>query len=127
MAKTVVLIDDDADDLDIMKEAITRIDPALLCLSFIYSQEAVRVLSQDRLFVPDYIFIDINMPKKNGIECLIDLRTIKSLKEVKIIIYSTSLPLQMAKKLEAQGATFSFQKPYSLAEYCRILSTILKS
>jgi DNA-binding NarL/FixJ family response regulator len=75
-------------------------------------------LSQDRLFVPDYIFIDINMQKKNGIECLIDLRTIKSPKEVKIIIYSTSLPLQMAKKLEAQGATFSFSKAILT---CRIL------
>jgi DNA-binding NtrC family response regulator len=127
MTKTVVLIDDDADDLDVMKEAITLIDPTLSCLSFIYPEEAVQLLSREHLFVPDYIFIDINMPRKNGIECLNDLRMIKALKEAKIIIYSTSLPLQMAKKLVDQGANFIFQKPYTLAEYSRILRNILNS
>ena len=63
MAKTVLIIDDDQDDLDIMKQAIQSIDPDLFCLSFIYPEEALKIILGDEFVVtPDYIFIDINMP-----------------------------------------------------------------
>lgn len=44
MARTVILIDDDQEDLDLMKQAIHTVDSSLLCLSFIYPEEALRVL-----------------------------------------------------------------------------------
>lgn len=66
MRKTIVIIDDDSDDLDTMKEALRQIDPLILCISFLYPEEALRLLSKELILLPDYIFVDINMPKISG-------------------------------------------------------------
>lgn len=85
MARTVVIIDDDSDDLDIMRETLNQIDPTFVCISFIFPDEAIRVLKNNLIFKPDYIFVDINMPKITGIECLTELRAIDDLLETPII------------------------------------------
>ena len=56
MPKTVVIIDDDSDDLEIMKEALSHVDSSLLCISFVYPDEAIRLLARELILLPDYIF-----------------------------------------------------------------------
>lgn len=126
MAATVVLIDDDPDDLDIMKEAIASVDPAIECISFIYPVEAVRLLSKHKTIKPDFIFIDINMPRKPGPECLKELRKVDYLSVVPIVIYSTTISDRVSENLKKEGADFTFQKPSALKDYQSILQSILK-
>ena len=125
MPKTVVLIDDDSDDLEIMKDALTQVDASLLCISFVYPDEAIRLLSRELILLPDFIFIDINIPRISGPECLSRLREIHEFKEVPIIMYSTSMPDGVAQRLRKNGANFTFQKPYEFNDYVRILERII--
>lgn len=126
MSKTVIIIDDDQDDLDIMKQAILGVDSSFLCLSFIYPEEALRVLlSKELVVLPDYIFIDINMPGITGDKCLAALRTRVEFKDIAIALYSTSMPESVAEALRASGADFVFEKPVRLKAYSEILSGIL--
>jgi CheY-like chemotaxis protein len=126
MPKTVVLIDDDPDDLFFMREALDKIDSSLVCFSFTDPEEALKTLTKELVFSPDYIFIDINMPMMTGYDCLRELRKSEGLQEACIIIYSTYLPPSEAEKLKKQGATYAFQKPYKAGEYLSILKDIIK-
>lgn len=126
MAKTIIIIDDDPDDLDIMKHAINSIDTSLLCISFIYPEEALRVLLSKELVVqPDYIFIDINMPRLTGDKCLKTLRDHIEFNHIKIILYSTSMPETVAEALKLAGANFVFEKPVRIKTYTDILKNII--
>jgi CheY-like chemotaxis protein len=125
MPKTVVVIDDDQDDLEVMREALHHIDPTLLCISFIYPEEAIRLLSKELILLPDYIFIDINMPRITGDECLRQLRDIQELKQTPIIMFSTSMPDEIGSSLLKKGANSAFQKPYKVSEYHTILRSII--
>lgn len=125
MPKTVVIIDDDSDDLEIMKEALSQVDSSLLCISFVYPDEAIRLLSKELILLPDFIFIDINIPRISGHECLQRLRAIPEFKAVPIIMYSTSMPSAVAQTLRGNGATFTFQKPFEFSDYVTILEEII--
>lgn len=124
MALTVVIIDDDPDDLDFFKEAIGAVDNSINCLSFIYSEEAVQMLSNAPILLPDFIFIDINMPRKRGNECLKELRAVRNLDTIPIIMYSTSMPPSADIALRSDGASFTFQKPTRLKDYHSVLKKI---
>ncbi|HYC86787.1 MAG TPA: response regulator [Chryseosolibacter sp.] len=126
MGKTVVLIDDDQEDLDIMKRAIEAVDPSLACLSFVYPAEALRLLQSKELVVqPDFVFIDINMPVITGDKCLKALRKDKDFDDIIITLYSTSMPETVAEALKAAGANYVFEKPVRLRGYVEILTNIM--
>ncbi|MBC7849867.1 MAG: response regulator [Chitinophagaceae bacterium] len=126
MSKTIILIDDDSDDLYIMKTAIAAVDSAALCLSFIYPDEALRVLlSQELVFRPNYVFIDINMPVTTGDKCLRELRANRDFDDVFIAMYSTSMPEPVAETLLNFGANYTFEKPAHMSAYSKIINEIL--
>lgn len=126
MQKTVILIDDDQDDLDIMKQAIEAVDSSLSCLCFIYPEEALRVLlGEEWLLLPDFVFIDINMPGISGDKCLKALRQRSDFDNIVITLYSTSMPDTVAEALKAAGADFVFEKPVRMKGYVDVLNNII--
>ena len=125
MPKTIILIDDDPDDLDIMKQAIEAVDPQLFCVSFIYPDEAVKVLLRKEMLIrPDFIFIDINMPVMSGDKCLKALRQDRDFDTTPITLYSTAMPPAVSEALKHSGATHTFQKPVKLKGYVEVLEKI---
>jgi CheY-like chemotaxis protein len=127
MRKTVVVIDDDMDDLDMMKESLAQIDSTIDCISFDVPEEAIRLLGKERAVQPDCIFIDLNMPRIGGAECLKRLRNVPGLHETPIIICSTSMPVNVSDELIKHGATATFRKPYAVGEYHIILQNIISA
>jgi CheY-like chemotaxis protein len=125
MSKTVVLIDDDQDDLEILKDVIHSLDPSIHCISFIYPMEAVRVVCEELIVVPDYFFIDINMPGMTGDKCLRVLRAKNEFKHSVISILSTSVQPEMSETLRVLGANHTFQKPTSINSYTTIVERVL--
>ena len=71
MNKQVLLIDDDYDEQDIFKEAInlTKISCKFICAST--AAEGLRLVEK---LLPDFVFLDLNMPCMNGLECLQEIK-----------------------------------------------------
>ena len=124
---SILIIDDDQDDLDVIKEAIAEFDSSILSISFIYPREAVRVICNELIALPDYIFTDINMPLMAGDECLKQLRSNKLLNDTIITVLSTSIPVNFSMKLKEMGADYTFQKPPNIAGYKDILTTVFQT
>lgn len=124
MKKTIVLIDDDQDDLDILREVILKHEPSFDCVSFINPAEAIKVICEDFMIVPDYLFIDINMPGMPGDKCVSELRKREELNNSVIAVLSTSIPPKVAETLKQLGADYTFQKPSSMEAYNKILNSV---
>jgi DNA-binding response OmpR family regulator len=91
MQKEIIcmLIDDDSDDHEFFELALQELDIPVTCITANNGAEGLHRLS-DESFVPDYIFLDLNMPLMNGKQCLAEIRKIDRLAVVPVIIYSTS-------------------------------------
>lgn len=86
----IVYIDDDPDDREFFSDAINAIDPQISCVAFDSTASGIDFLKKEDL-AADFIFIDINMPKMNGYESVREIRSINKLKNVAIVMLTTSL------------------------------------
>ena len=125
--KTAILIDDDRDDLEFLEEAIKQVDNSVKCISYLYCDDAIKKIVKESTAAPNYIFIDMNMPRLNGTQCLKELRSDPKLKNVPIAILSTSMPVTLARSLRENGANFTFQKPNKFEDYEHLLKPIMGS
>jgi CheY-like chemotaxis protein len=123
--KKVVLIDDDADELDLLREAIDRFYGPVECLSFEDPEAALKSIMEHIESPPDVIFIDINMPKLTGDMCLQVIRTELRLETVIIAIMSTTMEPENTLFLIRKGADFAFKKPYETEGYRQVVSKVL--
>ena len=122
MVKTLFLVDDDIDDRDIFKEAVHFYDPNIK-LSFARDGlEAIDYL-QTKKVNPDVIFLDYNMPRMNGLDCLKLLKAQQETKSIPIVMYSTS-SAQRATVLKF-GAYHYLEKAVSFEILCRQLDWVL--
>jgi CheY-like chemotaxis protein len=100
----VFLVDDDADDREIFSDLLQESFENCMCCFAEDGFHALKKIEADSSFLPHFIFIDINMPRMNGMECLAELRKIPRLSTVPIYIYSTSIEREMAAKCLNLGA-----------------------
>ena len=82
MRKPFFLVaDDDEDDRFFFLEALRSIDPGITCMLASNGREALTLLQSDFFSLPDYIFLDLNMPLMNGLKCLEEIKKISSMDE----------------------------------------------
>lgn len=110
-----LLIDDDQDDQEIFSMALEDINSDIQCIMASNGILALEKLNAKKPLIPDYIFIDVNMPKMNGIECLQEIRKLDHLKHADVFMYSTSSDEKMIEKSKALGAKDFIVKPPGLA------------
>ena len=125
--KTCYLIEDDIDDHDIFRMSLEGIDKTIKCDVAGNGDDAVQRLNAEAGYTPDYIFIDVNMPKMNGIECLKQLKKLSRLNGTQIIMFSTSEEPRVIRQCKQLGANDFVVKPASLDSLSLILSKIIKS
>ena len=105
-------------------EALRSIDPAIQCMAATNGREALALLRNDFLSLPDFIFLDLNMPVMDGLKCLEDIKKIPALSHVPVVIYSTAAARELAEKSLKAGAFAFLIKPSSpadLVDYIRKL------
>src|SRR5437868_12659694 len=104
----ILYADDDHDDREILFDTFIQIDPAINCIGADNGKEAIAFLNRTRL-LPDYIFLDLNMPVMDGKECLSQLKQNPSFKHIPVVIYSTTVHPVEIPKLYAIGASSIIQ------------------
>jgi len=120
--KYILLADDDDDDTMLFVEAIEQLKTKVNISVANDGQELLSIL--DGKTTPDAIFLDLNMPKKSGIECLKSIRSDKAFERVPVVIYSTS---QNKKDIDAcfnAGANNYIIKPYDFDDIISILKML---
>jgi CheY-like chemotaxis protein len=121
--KTCFLIDDDHDDQLIFTLALKQVSGSLMCVTANNGFEALEKLGQ-KGFLPDYIFMDLNMPGMNGIECLLKIKGLTHLRNIPVVIYTTSSNQQDILETNALGAYAFITKPYHIADLSQKLHEV---
>ncbi len=123
---SIMIIDDDYDDREFFCEALGKIEPNSKCISFELAEFALTYLSDEQNTIPDYIFLDINMPKINGMECLRKIKNMKHLDAVPVIMYTTSSLTTDIENAKNLGASGFLTKPTVFNKVCTELKKWIK-
>jgi len=102
-----LLIDDDRDDQEIFSLVMREIYDKAECVFATDGIYALEKIKSNTSFIPDLIFIDINMPRMNGIQCLAEIKKIKRLQNVPAYMYSTSRKYQSLKNVKSWALRIS--------------------
>lgn len=122
---TCFLVDDDLDDLEIFALAVEDLNGSIRCVTALDGVEAIEKLRNDESFVPDFIFLDLNMPRMNGKQCLQEIRKITRLMATPVIIYSTSSNRRDIDETMQLGAAHFLTKPSSISSLTKELSSLM--
>lgn len=120
----ILNIDDDQEDLEIFYKAVKTVNPLAKCLLARDAKEALNILRD--AIVPDYIFLDIHMPKMDGKTTLAELRQNKKLEDVPVVMYSTKINPSETEEYSALGANQFLNKHNDFRGLCNSLESLLK-
>jgi CheY-like chemotaxis protein len=84
----ILLIDDDVDELAIFEEGLKQ---AAITYKIHYAEDPFSAEAFLILSLSDIIFVDFNMPKMDGIQCILYIRKIAGIKDIPTVLYSTSI------------------------------------
>ena len=119
-------IDDDLEDTEIFQEAITSVDPHVVFYTASDGYEGFRVLEHITV-VPDFIFLDVNMPRMNGKDFLSQIKKKVSFRSIPVIMYSTTSHEDEILAYKKMGAYDFIQKPDSFESLRQTLKKLIQS
>jgi CheY-like chemotaxis protein len=121
----ILLADDDEDDRLFFKEAFDEIKIRTRIVLVKDGVELMNYLAVKGHTKPHILFLDLNMPRKSGMECLREIRNTDYLKDIPIAIYSTSSSEQDIEQTFINGANIYIKKPSDFNELKRILEDVI--
>lgn len=121
----LLLADDDIDDCDFFKDAIDEISESIHLNILNNGVELMDFLLGRPVNPPNLIFLDLNMPKKSGMECIAEIKALKQFSDIPIIIYSTSLDHVVVDNIYKMGAHFYIQKPAEFASIKKVIKKVI--
>lgn len=121
----ILLADDDTDDRTFFEEAFEEVKIKYNITSFNDGVELMEYLNNANNRLPDIIFLDLNMPRKSGLECLKEIRSNQRLKSISVAIYSTSSSEHDIEDTFIAGANVYIKKPNNFVKLKSILSNII--
>lgn len=124
--RSVMIVDDDSDDRMVFKESITKVDAGIRCEQASNGQEALEKLKSAST-LPDYVFVDVNMPNMTGFEFLSLVRQDERLKHLRVIIYTTSNQKSAIQTAKTLGANGFLTKPEDVHVLISYLSNLITS
>jgi CheY-like chemotaxis protein len=121
----ILYIDDDLEDREIFREAVTEISSSYVCNVANDGSEGLQIL-QDFVVMPDFIFVDVNMPVMNGRQFLETVKNTPTLRSIPVIMYSTTSYTQERNEYFKLGAQDVLVKPNSFNEICDLLKSVIE-
>ncbi len=121
----ILLADDDTDDCFFFKEALQELAIPIEFTAVHDGEELMRQLEDEISELPDILFLDLNMPRKNGFECLSEIKLSEKLKGLPVIIFSTSFEQEVVNLLYKNGAQHFIRKPSEFSQFKKIIQQSL--
>ncbi|MEO7991182.1 MAG: response regulator [Chryseolinea sp.] len=109
--KTLMIVDDDSDDCVFFSKSVSEMDGNVQCVIAISGEDALMQLRKMNV-LPDFIFLDLNMPRMDGRQCLAELKKDFKLKDIPVIIFTTSSAQRDIDDTKKLGAAYFLTKPF---------------
>lgn len=123
LIQNIILAEDDEDDKYIFADALKEIDDRI---KVEYVTDGNKLMNLLQHFMPDILFLDLDMPHKNGLECLVEIRSHSKLKELPVVVFSsTTRPANIQTAYE-MGAHLFLIKSSNFKDYKEALKTIMR-
>ncbi|MCF0057110.1 response regulator [Dyadobacter sp. CY356] len=122
---TFMIVDDDADDREFFCEAINEINPLFKCLTACNGEDALIKLRGNTKLLPDFIFLDLNMERMDGRKCLAELKKDRHLKNIPVIILTTSTAQSDIEETKLLGASYYLTKPSEYQKLSREIALVI--
>lgn len=121
----IILADDDADDRQFFTDAFDELKINTKVQTFNDGAELMNYLNSEDAQLPEILFLDLNMPKKNGIECLHEIKANPRFENVAVAIYSTSSSEEHIEETFVSGANIYIKKPNDFNTLKKVLSDVV--
>lgn len=112
----LLLADDDEDDCLFFQEALNQLQLVTQLTTVQDGEQLMQLLGKTTAALPYVLFLDLNMPRKSGFECLSEIKQNEKLKGLPVVILSTSFEQTMADQLFENGAQSCLRKPTNFAQ-----------
>ena len=120
----ILLADDDADDREFFSIAFNEATPNSTLTTVNDGEELMQYL-EAAATLPHIVFLDLNMPRKNGTECLLEIRAQSRFHDMAVAIYSTASGEQYIEEMFVNGANVYLRKPSSLSELKAMIQHVI--
>ena len=121
----ILLADDDTDDCLFFKDALNGMPVTSLFTAVHDGEQLMQYLHNETNKLPDILFLDLNMPRKNGFECLSEIKLNKKLQNIPVVVFSTSFKKEVVSQLYINGAQYFIRKPAEFAQFKKIILHVL--
>ena len=122
--ENIWLADDDPDDRELFEDVLRQIMPLCHLTTFINGEELMKTLSTSNK--PEILFLDLNMPKKSGLDCLVEIRAQRHFSRLPIVIFSSAREARFMDSSYGYGANLYYPKPTSFNELVAGLTALLR-
>ena len=122
--KDIWLADDDIDDQEVFIDAVKQILPLATVSVFLNGEKLMDALNAGKK--PDILFLDINMPCKDGLDCLKEIRANRVNEKLPVVIYSSSVQPKHIDESYSLGASLYYKKPSTFQDFIKGLSSLLQ-
>lgn len=121
----ILLADDDKDDCLFFKEALEELPVAAHLTTVHDGEELLKLLIKKGNKLPDVLFLDLNMPRKNGFATLAKIKLNKKTERLPVIIFSTSFEPDMITKVFNDAAHYYIRKPAEFSQLKNVIQQAL--
>jgi len=122
----LLLADDDQDDCMFFQEALEELPITAKLTTVNDGVQLMNLLNMPGFILPDALYLDLNMPRKSGFDCLKEIKQNEKLNLIPIIVFSTSFDKEYVNVLHGLGANYFIQKPAEFAVLKRIIAKSLE-
>ncbi len=128
----ILLAEDDQDDRDFFDMVLKEIPVHTQLTTVIDGEQLMNYLYKNSENLPDMLFLDLNMPRKNGFECLCEIKEDEKLKNLLVVMFSTAFPRDcdyeedLVKRLMKIGAYDFIRKGDNLALLKEFIHQVIK-
>jgi CheY-like chemotaxis protein len=121
----ILLADDDNDDSVLFQDILDELPLSTHLTTVFNGEQLMQLLNRTKERLPDVLFLDLNMPRKNGFDCLIEIKRSEKLKLLSVIIFSTSYEPDVISLLYKKGARYYIRKPNSFRQLKKVIHQAL--